>query len=485
MGRRSKQSQHCHNLNSQRQEVRHISPPITVRSYAPIARANKTMTVMNAIMEGTGYEAQKRQQLRMGMQPPGKSTFYREQQTVMDNIITHVQRGCHTYAQRIQPKAHISVDAAWNHRRNGSSATVSAIDLEQDKVVGAAVVSKPKGYFKGNFKGASNNMETEGVRRVLKDLEDKIRDKNATVVHDHDNKTSKILREVGYPIHETYDKGHAVQELKRTANELFAPAANDLYFRENPHPDKRVKPLNPLPAQNSRKGLVFNGMKVTMKKCMGIFVTLLNHLVSFFVYLVSSVKDLKQREDDWRNAVNHFIGDHKKCHHPSENQQRKRGRPRNENSINRKYWEWEEGKKDKELRKVLNEVLVQTTPLLLKTENERTQTNESLNKNISSKHPKHQTFSTSNEARSLAAVGQKNDIHFETNFLKKYYPNVIPQQNIEALYQLEEERALLADKRNTQRERDRKNNFREIERAKHREKQGDYKSKQPKTAIPY
>ena len=482
MGRRSKQSEHCHNMNAQRQNVRHISPLITER---PIVRANKTMTVMNAIMEGTGYEAQKRQQLRMGMQPPGKSTFFREQKKVMNNMINYVQKDCKQYAHRVQPHTYIATDAAWNHRRNGSSATITAIDLKQDKVISAAIVSKQKGYFKGNFQGASNNMETEGVRRILNDLHDNIYDKNVTIVHDHDNKTSKILRGVGFPINETYDKGHAVQELKRTANEIFVPASNDLYFRENPNPDKRVKPVNPIPKRKSKKGPVFNGVKVTMKNCMSVFSSLLNHLVAFFVYLISAVKDPKQREKEWQNAENHFLGNHKNCHHPSENPQHRRGRPRIETNTDRKYWEWEEGKKDKELRNVLHEVLVQTTPLLLKTENERTQANESLNKNISSKHPKHQTFSTSNEARSLAAIGQKNNIHFETNFIKDYYPNLIPQVNIETLYQEEERRALLADKRNTQKEKQRKNHFRSIERAKHKEKPGDYKSKKPTVAVPY
>ena len=222
-----------------------------------------------------------------------------------------------------------------------------------------------------------------------------------------------------------------------------------------------------------------------MKRCISVFTNLLNHLVSFFVYLVSNVKDPDQRETDWKNAANHFVGNHKSCHHPNENPKRGRGRPRLDSSSNRTYWEWEEGKKDKKLLEVLQDLLTRTTPLLLKTQNERTQVNESLNKNIAFKRPKTSVFSTSNEGRALAAIGQKNDIHFETNFLQHYYPNLIPRENIEILRRDEEKRANLSEKRNTDYERRKKNHFRTIEREKHKETPGDYKSKKTEYAVSY
>ena len=121
--------------------------------------------------------------------------------------------------------------------------------------------------------------------------------------------------------------------------------------------------------------------------------------------------------------------------------------------------------------------MTDTTPLAQKTGLHRTQSNESLNKNIAAKHPKSQTFSTSNEARSHAAVGQKNNVHFETDFLQQHFPNAIPQKNMMKLRNDETIRFYNSEKRNTERERTRKNYSRTIERAKHKETKGDYKTK--------
>ena len=476
MPRRSTQRNHCKKIANYNHKKPPNPPPPN-----KLCEANPNMMVLSGIMEGTGYEAQKRTSLRYGLKPVSKSTYFRRQANILPIISKVVNDDCEKYAEKIKPGAPLAIDAAWNHPRHGSSATISMIDLEQDKVVAAISLSKEKGQFQGNYIGSSNNMESQGISKVLDKVSNSIREKNVKIAHDNDNRTSKILKNVGYDIQESLDLGHAQQELKRKAKKHFQECARNLYQRECKNPDPRVKRMNNNIEKTAPKRKFFNEGKITLLKCQQVFVILIQHLISFFTYLIKNIINRDEREKQWINATNHFLGDHKECNHPSDNEHKK-GRPRT-HKASTNYWEWEEGKKDSVLKDNLDVFLENTIPLIRRTVLYRTQANESLNKNISKKRPKNSTFFSSNEARALAAIGQKNDSHFETNLLMKYFPNEIPFCNIERLRKDEDERVKKNQKRNSDHERNRKNKARSIERSKHKEIPGEYKSKKSKLPL--
>lgn len=110
MGRTSRQTKHCQNICQQRQQVRQVSPLITERPGNPLPKVHKTLTVVNAVMEGTGFQAQKRTILRYGMRCSSKATFFREQKPVLDNLKEFVTDQMEGFANNIQPGAHISTD---------------------------------------------------------------------------------------------------------------------------------------------------------------------------------------------------------------------------------------------------------------------------------------------------------------------------------------------------------------------------------------
>ena len=474
----SKQAQHCKNIAQERCEVRPISPLITERiPTPPPQKANVDMMVLSGIMEGNSYSGQKRQVNRMNMVAPARSTYYRHQPSIARRLINAAKKAIKKAASNIKKNPSLATDGQWNHKRNGSAANVTTVDTDQNKVVAWSHVAKSKGSFQGNYSGSSNNMESAGVKDNLQQLAPYIGDKSPTMIHDHDNKTSTILKNAGFHIEESLDPGHAKQELQRAANSHFEQCAQDLFYRKNP--DLQDVPIGKKTKKGRKKGSSY----FTITECRRVFLNLIAHIMQFFTYLVLNVKDKDEREEQWLNSLNHYLGDHTNCVHPADMDSPKRGRPKKKEEKERTYWEWNEGKNDEILQKNLKDFLEKTTPLVRNTGQKRTQQCESVNAKIANCAPKNRVFSASNEARAAAAIGKKNDPHFETTFIEENFPNTISPSILSEMKRQEEEDYLLATKRNTVAERKKKNLSRQMERSKNKNTNGDYKTKPPKTPF--
>lgn len=83
-----------------------------------------------------------------------------------------------------------------------SDGTVSAVDLMINKVIEESTLIKiGENRPIGNFTGVSNNMETICTLKVLKKMKDhQIFDKLESITKDRDNKTKKVIENIGQKI---------------------------------------------------------------------------------------------------------------------------------------------------------------------------------------------------------------------------------------------------------------------------------------------
>ena len=461
----SKQKKHCQAMNDQK--VRQVSPSLADKPCFPNpTKANADLMVLGGLMDGNSYAAQSRQAYMHNQIPVSSATYYRHQNNILPTVTSSAKKSVEYYSTLIKDDAKLSIDAQWNHRRNGTAANLTIIDNQQNKVVGWETITKDVGSFKGNYgNGPSSNMETAGLQRALTKIENNIKNKNITIVHDHDNKSSKIIRESPSNLSQSYDLGHATQELKRKGEKFFNECAESIYYESNPGFSKEQ-----LMEFKKAKGRKKKSIIKPFSTCKKIFSLLIVKLIAWFGFLVKNCPDKKKRVQQWQNAGQHFIGNHEHCVHSSQfiNDTQGRGRPRDVKEKN-DYWVWKEGKDDPKTKQYLDNFLLVTTPLIEKTEIHRTQANESLNADISNRAPKNKFFTVSNEARAAIAVGSKNNPHFQTELIQTICPNAISPQCLSGLAHLENERLQKNQMRNSPEEKERKNQLRRISRENHKQ----------------
>ena len=88
---------------------------------------------------------------------------------------------------------HQRTDGCWDHPRNGTHATICAIDRDKDKVLYFSNVTKEGGKRTGNFNGVSNMMESQSVNDILDQLHDDDRNINR-LTYDNDNKRNTLIK---------------------------------------------------------------------------------------------------------------------------------------------------------------------------------------------------------------------------------------------------------------------------------------------------
>lgn len=445
MAPKTRQVKHCQQIAKDRHAAKvPVSPQ-------PNPKMDTRLMVMNGLLTGSSYEGVKKQAEMMNTPTPSKRTFFTCQKQVLKEVISTVKEDCNKNAAKIKEKSNISVDGQWNHKRHGSYSTVSFFDQKQKKIVDYESISN--GNYGQNQDVKSSNMETVGIEQGLNNIGSNIANKNINISHDHDNKTSNIIKkhkELG--LTETFDPGHASQEIKRNANKYFTKYSRTLKDKKNPE-------------------------KSTYIKCFAIFEKLIAKIIAWFQFLIFNVLDINQRERMWKNLTKHVIGEHKNCTHPSDLVGlRKVGRPK-KFADKDSYWEWEQGKNNEEYQKVLDKFLDKNTPLLRQTGIVRTQDNESLNSMICRTIPKNKVFHTSNEARAAIAIGRKNDPHFESNILNKVCPGTIASPLLQQMKHDEEIKHLEKEKRKRPYDMKIKNETRTKSRLLNKNDKGDYQEK--------
>lgn len=206
---------------------------------------------------------------------PLEKDYYKVQKIVIEILNTQAKMNCIKYQNSMKSGAIISIDGSWDHRRNGKFCIVEAFDVEQKKIVAFSIVERPtQKNPTASFKKAANQMEIEGVKKIIEQL--KPLNKVIGYVHDKDAKTSKLFRE-SWNITEFIDPNHA--------NKSF----NKKFMKYNSGKTKKCQ-------KGSLKGLQ-------------------KRLSNFKTILTYSNFSINKREELWMNALQHFKGNHSKCIH--------------------------------------------------------------------------------------------------------------------------------------------------------------------------
>lgn len=86
----------------------------------------------------------------------------------------------------------------------------------------------------GEYCGSSNNMETNGTISVLQKMKDhKIFDHIETISKDRDNKSSKVIEEIGPKICIKFDPGHFRKNFKTALSNFVKNHRVFTYFQED------------------------------------------------------------------------------------------------------------------------------------------------------------------------------------------------------------------------------------------------------------
>lgn len=401
--------------------------------------------VLANIFTGQGYADQRKSLLIQNKQPVSESTYYRHQQAICNKIVDAVQNQCAEYAANIEDGTTLGTDGCWNHPRNGTACTVTVFDQHQEKVVAFSNVQKQCNKEEGNYEGSSNLMESVGIERCFQSLKNHLDGKKFILKHDHDNKTHKTVESViGRSVEERLDPIHATKEIKRKCTAFFS---SYIQMRHDEEYAKQLAEVEQISEEEvkqriKKKGRRPNGI-ITKSAVEKRYSLLQGKLVAWFQYLAYNVDEEELREKLWHNSARHFIGDHSHCIHFDT--KTRIGRPPKKHS--HEYWVWEWAVNDESYYHELEEFLAVTTPLIKKVTKTTTQDNESINSKIAHYRDKDANFTVSNESRAAAAIGCKNDVHFESNIISEILKERISQKAIDTLFEDEEKR----DAKNAQR----------------------------------
>lgn len=210
------------------------------------------------------------------------SKFYYIQKLISPIILSAARKNIIKNQKQMSENTVISFDGSWDHRRDGKFCIVEAFDTKNKKIIDFEIVAKKTmKNSEGTFEGASNQMEIECVKKIVKRL--KGNSKIIGYVHDQDSKLSKFMEE-NWNIKEYIDPNHA----NKSFNNKF-----DSYKQGN---KKDVK-----------KG-VLNGVQKSLTKYRNI--------------LIKSNFSEEEKISLWFNAIEHYKGNHKFCiHEPYNNKE--------------------------------------------------------------------------------------------------------------------------------------------------------------------
>ena len=425
-----------------------------------IGKQSPDAMVLQALADGCGYKQIRFNSLMSNLKPASEATFYRHQKEILPKIDDSVKKQVSEYGQKIQDNAVLSGDCAWNSVRNGSASTYCIVDSAQRKIVAYSNNEKSRGNFVGNYSGASNMMESVGVTKSLESLQPHIQDKKVSFVHDHDNKTSSILKASNLDITDCHDYIHATRQCRNSATKYFKECA-----------EQRATKMN-----EERKKQKTKAKKITTTSVFSNYSFLIEKLVMWFKYLAINVDDTDKRVSMWLNTAEHFIGNHENCVHPTDMKKR-RGRPRKSINGEKQYWIWDAAVQDSSFLEELKIFLESFLPQIRSIGQNSTQINESINHKISFTRPKQRSFTASSPTRASFAVGCINDYHFPSKMIEELCPNSISAKALQQIKHDEEIVHIRNEQKTTKTELIKKDISRIKFRYRDKNKTGDYQEK--------
>jgi hypothetical protein len=177
------------------------------------------------------------------------------------------RESCKEAISTLPPGSTISVDGAWDHRRNGQTCITSVFCPEKGKLVDYQIERADPTKKVGKYTCCPTNLEVIGVTKLIPRLRE--HPEIVRYVHDNDAKTRNVIRESGWDIEEKLDPGHALKSFMRILNEF-------------------------------QKGFFNKDLCARLSRWMNILIG-------------NKTMTPEQKGEAWLNTINHLTGDHTKC----------------------------------------------------------------------------------------------------------------------------------------------------------------------------
>ena len=393
-------------------------------------KVDTDLFVLSTLMEGSTYSKEKRRFNSCGIECCSSATFYRKQPVIAQKIIDHATTDMIKCQNNVKENARLAGDSRYSHRTHSTQNTYVVLDNDQNKVIAVHNTVRNGGKrTDANFTGPCNQMESEGARNCVADLQ-KLPIMKAQFAHDNDNKTTKILQESNrIELTESLDRNHAVKAIERRFNNFFEKEI-DSFNKQNAAVSQFAKGI---PKDCKKDNKMHQYLEETAKdknfitkKCIN---PLRTKLVQWFLFLVTFVQNIPKRVKLWLNSAEHWTGNHVDCHHDEiskfHEDTNQRGRPKKHETHTKNFFVWQAGVDHPELKQSLTKFLNQEINYVSKVSvKNTTQTCESLNSAIARTAPKSIAMGNSYSARVFSAVGTHNNPHFRSEMV-----NIVDKHN--------------------------------------------------------
>ena len=310
------------------------------------------------------------------------------------------------YRENVNKIAFLAGDSRYSHRTHATQNTYSIVDNQQGKVIAVYNTIQNGRKRDGNFDGPCNQMETQGLKKCLAQVSS-LPIQKMYFAHDNDNSCCKTIDGVrNVNIQEQLDRNHAVKSISSRFDSF---SKNDDV--KGTASKKAVKSFMKKHGEGGD----------TLKK--SDFTQLKERILSWFIYIVTCFTSIPQRLFLWRNAPDHWQGNHKYCVHADEIDAFTKGKAIQ--PVKESYWTWQPGIKHPQLHSHVKEFMAKQEDYVKNVSVQNTtQACESLNSQISRLAPKNLSLGSSYNPRIYAAIGIQNNPHFRSEMVKEIERNV-------------------------------------------------------------
>jgi hypothetical protein len=217
------------------------------------------------LVTGCGFRAIHQVFLWNNIVTPCSTSFYKAQKNIFGPLHELSRESVDIAREGMAENTHISFDGSWSHKRNAAECIVVAIDISRNLIIDYEVVRKSKNGITGNYVGSSNGMEVAALKGIIERLQSDTR--IVGYVHDSDSKATAAIRRAGWNIEEFFDPNH----ISKCYDRRWAKATNS----------------------------ALHGLGLKLKK--------------WFNFLIHADYSDERKVELWRNAVEHFKGNHRFC----------------------------------------------------------------------------------------------------------------------------------------------------------------------------
>ena len=231
-------------------------------------KLNGAQFAFSVIVNGIGYTSAAKVFLQNNIVPPSQTSFYIHVRGVIDQIIALGKESAADHRRQMEPGTIISLDGSWDHRRNGRYCIVDAVDLKRKKIIAIHVLQRSTKAHPSTYSGSAQNMEVYCCRLLATELCE-----DARIIgycHDNDSAVRKVFTKMCPKWTEYLDPNHTMKSFDRHFTTCNASAKGKLAdIRES--------------------------------------------LIHFMYFLIDYPVRVEDKVAFWRNAVNHYRGDHSRC----------------------------------------------------------------------------------------------------------------------------------------------------------------------------